>query len=143
MVILVLQDMVVPFVVFQQYTQPFVDLDEKYDNQTYVFPFENNLVVSSEKIEYVKQEVTTKIEGYFCLLFYQDAILHGIEDPFTSMLQSLEKRDFVQFMECGYEFYLYVELSDPKFLFLFGEDRCEPQSRSHLLDWLHWIYVIT
>ena len=61
-------------------------MDEKYDNQTYVFPFENNLVVSSENIEYVKQEVTTKIEGYFCLLFYQDAILHGIEDPFASII---------------------------------------------------------
>ena len=38
LVIPILQDMVVPFVVFQQYTKPFFDLDEKDDNQAYVFP---------------------------------------------------------------------------------------------------------
>ena len=70
-------------------------------------------------------------------------ILHGLKDPFASMLQSLEKHNFAQFMNCGYEFQWYVELSDPKFLFMSGEVECELQSSVHLLDWLHWIFVIT
>ena len=63
MVIHVLQDMVVPFVFFQQYTNPFVDLDQKDGNHTCVFSSENGHRFSSEKLEDVKQEAIVKIEG--------------------------------------------------------------------------------
>ena len=70
-------------------------------------------------------------------------ILHGFEESFVSMLKSLEKQNFAQFMNRGYEFLLYVELLNPEFLFMSGEVECELQSSVHLLDWLHWIFVIT
>ena len=70
-------------------------------------------------------------------------ILHGIEDLFASMLQSLEKHNFAQFMDDGYEFLLYVELSDCGFLSMYREAECEIQSSVHLLDWIHWIFTIT
>ena len=62
----------------------------------------------------------------------EEVILYGLE-PFASMLQSLEKHNFAQFMDDGYEFLLYVELSDPKFLFMSREAECELQSSGHLL----------
>jgi hypothetical protein len=64
----------------------------------------------------------------------QEAFLSDLKDPLASLLELLEKQNFVEFMDNGDQFQLYVESSYFKFLFLFGESDCKFQSQSHLID---------
>ena len=67
-------------------------------------PLENDIEFNE-----MEQQQTYKNEGilfFFLSDHQQEMILHGIEEFFASMLKSVEKHKFTQFIECGYEFLL-------------------------------------
>jgi hypothetical protein len=70
-------------------------------------------------------------------------VFHVLEDPFAGLLESSEKMKYVLFKNAWIELGFQFELSCVKFFFLSGGDESKLQSRSHLLDWLHWKCEIT
>jgi hypothetical protein len=110
----------------QEYTNFFPgkdDMNEEFIEQVVTFSFEDNLFNDIEQ-----GTVMDKGDLFGNL---QEAFLSDLKDPLGSLLELSEKENFVEFMDNGDQFQLYVESSYFKFLFLFGEVDCKFQSQSH------------
>ena len=96
--ILHIQKVIVAFEVFQECTNVFPAMNDKEYKQMDYIPLENDIEFNE-----MEQQLAYKNEGILIIFsdHQQEVILHGIEDPYASMLQSLEKKKIAQFMDCG------------------------------------------
>jgi hypothetical protein len=108
----------------------------------------------NERLNEMEKLVIIYKDNFILTVDRGEVIIHGLGDPFAGMLQSLEKANFVEFMETisgnlskGMNLGDGFNFSDDMFLFKFFfslEDvECMLQSRIKLLDWLHWHFSIT
>jgi hypothetical protein len=67
---------------------------------------------------------------------------HVFQDPLASLLQPTVKVFVAVFSEEGDHGQLCFWMPSDRFVLLIMRSDWENQSRSHLLDWLHWHYDI-
>ena len=70
------------------------------------------------------------------------ANLYVFQDPLASLLQPAVKVIIVVFSDEGDHGQLYFWMPSYQYLLLIMRSDWENQSRSHLLDWLHWHFDI-
>ena len=74
---------------------------------------------------------------------HQQVNVHVLKDPFARLLESSVEMDLMVFINHGDIFKCCVEFLSFIFFILPGESKRRNQPSSHLLDWLHWIFIIT
>ena len=69
----------------------------------------------------------------------QDKVmLQDFQDPFGSLLQALEKMNFVLFVSVSFGFCFYCEFPTCTSFFFIEESERKTSVSIHLPDWLHW-----
>ena len=73
----------------------------------------------------------------------QEVYIHVLQDPFTILLESSVKAEFVLFISTGTGFRWEFELPFFEFLFLTKDSQNVLKLDVHVLDWLCWTFEIT
>ena len=107
--------------------------------QIAIIYFESDL-----EIKGIKQEQTTvKDETYLFPSAHQQVNVHVLKDPFARLLESSVEMDLMVFINHVDIFRCCVKFLSFIFFIPLEESKRRNQSSGHLLDWLHWISVIT
>ena len=72
------------------------------------------------------------------MFFQQEVNLHVFHDPLEKLLQSAVKVSIAVFSDEGDHGQLCFWMPSYQYLLLTKRSDQKNQSRSHLLDWLHW-----
>jgi hypothetical protein len=111
-----------------------LDMDDQECKQVVVSSFQNDL----EPEDIAQEKSKVKDEASFSPFAHQPKVhTHVFQDPFTNLLETLVKGDFILSMDYGCQFQVEFELLALKLFFLFNKNEGRKKSSSHLLVWLH------